>query len=255
MTYEEIAEQIESLGGAQIVGYVGSKDEQYPLFMMTRGTGRKVLLSAVLHGDEPAGVYSILEFFRNHVHQFEGDFEFTAFPCLNPRGFVHCTRGNAANLNLNREFSEESEAKETQLIMPLLEKYLFAMDLHETWPNASRIGDDEPEGEDPDAFYLWEFCRDKDSRVGDLILRNIEAAGFPVCDWPKIYGDTNNKGVIWYPEDCGGGCYAGETLFDRYLERNHTKQVFTIESPRDLPLDKRILAHIISIETVLNAKK
>jgi len=255
VNYNKIAKQIESLKGAQVVGYVGDLEEKYPLYRVTRGKGKKVLLSGVVHGDEPAGAYAIIDFFQNHSRAFEDNFEFTAFPCVNPWGFQHFTRGNAANLNLNREFKKETNAQEIQLITPLLEKYIFAMDLHETWPESTRIGDDEPEGKDPEEFYLWETCEDKKIRIGDKIVRNVEQAGLPVCKWVKIYGDKNNTGVIWYPEDCGTNCYTKGTSFDSYLAGNHTKQTFTIETPREWPLKKRILAHIISIKTVLEERR
>ena len=255
MDYIEIAKKIESIDGAHVIGRVGSSAEQYDLFQINRGTGRKVLLAGGVHGDEPAGVYAIIDFFQNHASQFENDFEFTAFPCVNPWGFQHFTRGNAANLNLNREFSDKTTAKEIRLIMPLLKEYVFSMDLHETWPEATRIGDDEPEGEDAHEFYLWEICEDIARRVGDKIVRNVERVGLPVCKWPKIYGDKNNGGVIWYPEDCGTGCYASGNAFDSYSAAHHTRQAFTIETPRGWSLEKRILAHIISIKTTLEEKR
>jgi hypothetical protein len=255
MDYSQIANQIESLKGVRKIGRVGNSAEQYDLYQIKRGKGKKVLLTGVVHGDEPAGVYAIIDFFQNHIHEFEKDFEFTAFPCVNPWGFQHFTRGNAFNLNLNREFKQDASAEETRLIMPLLEEYVFAMDLHETWPESTRIEDDEPKGADPNEFYLWEICENTAIRVGSKIVKNIEEIGLPVCKWSRIYGDKNNGGVIWYPEDCGTNCYATGTSFDSYLAANHTKQAFTIETPRDWPLKKRVLAHVISIKTALQERR
>jgi murein peptide amidase A len=255
MDYDQVANKIESIDGTHVIGQVHAPDEQYNLYQIRRGHGKKILLSGSVHGNEPAGVFAIIEFFKDHIQLFERDFEFTAFPCVNPWGFQHYTRGNAANLNLNREFRRDAIAEETQLIMPLLEKYVLTLDLHETWPDLERIGNDEPEGKDPSEFYLWETCADHDARIGDKIIKGIEQAGLPVCKWPKIYGDKNNNGVIWYPEDCGTDCYASGTSFDSYLAANHTKQAFTIETPRDWQLEKRILAHILSITTALKERR
>lgn len=255
MNYSQIAKQIESIDGAKKIGQAGSLHEPYDLYQIVRGSGRKVLFSGVVHGDEPAGAYAIIDFFQNHAREFEKEFEFTAFPCVNPHGFCHFTRGNAQNLNLNREFKRDTTATETQLIMPLLREYFFSMDLHETWPESTKIGVDEPNGADPAEFYLWEICENIALRVGDKIVKNVEHAGLPVCKWSKIYGDKNNEGVIWYPEDCGTGCYMSGTSFDSYLAANHTKQAFTIETPRNWPLEKRILAHIVSIKTALTERR
>ena len=251
MNYIQIAKKIESIDGARVIGLVGSSAEQYDLFQINRGKGRKVLLAGGVHGDEPAGVHAIIDFFQYHAYQFENDFEFTAFPCVNPWGFQHFTWHNAANLDLNREFSDKTTAKEIRLIMPLLKTYVFSMDLHETWSEATRTRDYEPKGQDSDEFYLWEICEDTAIRVGDKIVRNVERVGLPICKWPKIYGDKNNGGVIWYPEDCGTDCYAAENAFDSYSAAHHTRQAFTIETPIVCSLEKRILAHIISIKTAL----
>ena len=70
----------------------GNSSEQFPLYQIKRGEGRKILLSGVVHGDEPAGIYAILSFFENYIHEYENDFEFTAFPCVNPWGFQNFTR-------------------------------------------------------------------------------------------------------------------------------------------------------------------
>ena len=131
MDYSKISKQIESLDGTELIGEVGSLDEQYNLYKISRGKGKKVLLSGVVHGDEPAGAYAILNFFQNHIHEYENDFEFTAFPCVNPWGFQHSKRVNAENLDLNRGFKKDAAAEEVQLIMPLLEKYVFDYKIEE----------------------------------------------------------------------------------------------------------------------------
>ena len=82
--YSELCSQINKIEGAEIIGRVEGEYKSYPFYMITRGKGEKVLLSAGLHGDEPGGVYGLLDFFQNHSSRFENRFEFTAFPCINP---------------------------------------------------------------------------------------------------------------------------------------------------------------------------
>lgn len=251
--YNSIALELASQEGCTILGFVGSPDERYPLFRIKRGQGKKVLISGGVHGDEPAGVYAILHFLKNGIQKYENRFAFTIFPCVNPYGFVKSTKRNAQNLNINRQFKAESAAEEVNLIMAQLEEYEFTMDFHETWPE-SIVDPDEPPDEHPSAFYLWEICEDKALRVGHEIVKNIEKRGLSVCKWPTIYDDINNGGVIWYPENCGTACYAAWTSFDAFLQANHTKQAFTIETPHGWKLKDRIFAHITSLKTVLERK-
>lgn len=256
MNYDEVSRRISLLEGAFVVGHVGSEVGQYPLYCIKRGGGKKVFLSGGIHGDEPAGMYAILTFFEKYAHQYEHRFAFTAFPCLNPWGLQLNTRSNAQNQNLNREFKDNTSAKEIQLILPLLETYIFAMDFHETALDFVRIDDSEPKGKTPDTFHLWEVCENKRLRVGRKIVENIEKAGFPVCKWPTIYGDKNNGGVIWYPEGCGTPCYLEGTACDSFLvNRHHTSQSFTIETPSGWKLKRRVAAHLISLKTVLREKR
>lgn len=254
MSYKELIERISALNGSRILGHVGDTRDQFPLFVVRRGIGKKVLLSGAVHGDEPAGAHAIISFLENGAEKYENAFEFTAFPCVNPWGFQYFARGNADGINLNRDFKKDPISQETKLIMPRLEQYVFAADLHETWPESTRVGSNEPTGDDPSAFYLWEVCKDISARVGVKILNNIARVGLPICKWPSIYGDKNNNGVIWYPENCGTACYASEGPFDTYLAANHTEQSFTIETPRGWQLADRVLAHKISIQTILDAQ-
>lgn len=251
--YNLIAKELASQKGCTTLGFVGSRDEKYPLFQIKRGLGKKVLISGGVHGDEPAGVYAILHFLKKDIQKYEDKFAFTIFPCVNPYGFVKSTRRNAQNLNINRQFKAESAAEEVNLILAQLEEYEFTMDFHETWPEAVNDPEDPPE-EHPSEFYLWEICEDKKLRVGLEIIKNIEKKGLAVCKWPTIYSDTNNGGVIWCPENCHTASYAAGTAFDAYLQSNYTKQAFTIETPSGWKLKDRISAHITSLKTVLKKK-
>ena len=252
MNYAELAKHIEAIEGAAVIGSVSS--ERFPLYRIRCGQGMPVLLSGAVHGDEPAGAHALVEFFRNHSARYEDKFAFTAFPCVNPWGFEHEQRGNEQGLNLNREFKEDTTAEEIKLMLPLFSRYRFAMDLHESWTGASRVpGAAEPDGEDPNEFFMWEICKDKEQRVGATIIQRVRAAGLPICTWPKIFNEVNTEGVIAYPEAIATPCYAQGTSFDAYSERMLTEHSFTIETSREWPLEKRVLADIISITTMLEA--
>src|SRR5437016_5223899 len=99
---DELAKRIAALPGAHVIGEVGPKKDRFPLFRIARGEGKKVLLMAGVHGDEPAGPVSFIEFFEREARHYERHFEFTAFPCVNPWGFEHYFRENSAGININR---------------------------------------------------------------------------------------------------------------------------------------------------------
>ncbi|OGC38109.1 hypothetical protein A2V54_02495 [candidate division WWE3 bacterium RBG_19FT_COMBO_53_11] len=255
--YGELARLIAAVEGAQVIGFAGPANERFPLYRIVRGKGKKVLLSGVVHGNEPAGAFALIEFFRSQSREFEGEFEFTAFPCMNPWGYQHYERENGAKLDLNRHFEEGTPAEEIRLILPLLESYIFAMDLHEDDNDEEDAAKPEmPTGKCPEAFYFWEYCEDKSQRVGDKIVANVEAAGIKVCKWPKIWEDTNSGGVIWYPEGNGSAVYAVAHSFEPYLiATGRAAQVFTLETFREQPMEKRVLVDIIAIKTVLEARR
>ena len=198
--YSKLVKEIEKIPNHKIIGYTGEKKE-FPFYMIKTGKGkRQVLISGGVHGDEPAGCFAVIDFFKNHVKKYENDFEFIAFPCVNPFGIENDRRDNFQGLNLNREFSQNSKAFETRLILKEIKnmKFLFTMDFHETWTNATRVeGSLEPEGEDPHEFYFWEICSDKSKRVGTKIIENIRKAGIEICTWDIIFGDKNSNLQYW----------------------------------------------------------
>ena len=206
LSAKEVFNKIINLKGSKIISRIKTPNKNYPFFKIKVGQGKRVLISGGLHGDEPAGVFTIIEFFKKHAADYLDKFEFTAFPCVNPFGFENNTHPNAEGLNLNRQFKKNTASPETKLIMRELEEYVFTMDFHEDWVNDTLSGEEEPVGDNPENFYLWELCADKSIRAGSKIIENIKRAGLPVCEWPTIYGDINSGGVIFYPEGCRAEC-------------------------------------------------
>lgn len=219
-----------------------------PLYRIRQGSGSiPVLLSGIVHGDEEAGGHAILEFLRTEANTEKyKKFNFTAYPCVNPWGFINENRYNSKGENINREFKVDSKCFESTLLMSQFENYEIALDLHETW-TCNLVGDSEPQGEDPTSCYLWDICPNHEIRVGSNIIKSWKNLGFDICIWPKIYDDINSGGVIYYPEGCGTACYAEGSSLDMYLQKRHTEQSLTIESPQGWDLDKRIKVHMAAI--------
>ncbi|MHB0976134.1 MAG: M14 family zinc carboxypeptidase [Candidatus Aquicultorales bacterium] len=81
------------------------------VYRFNRGT-KKVLFVAGTHGDE-FGVEvaeGFIEYLRNNPHVIPGDVEIYVLPNLNPDGWEKVQRGNARNVDLNRNLPAEWSA-------------------------------------------------------------------------------------------------------------------------------------------------
>lgn len=246
----------------QFMGFVNEELMLYPLFFLSI-VGKEVVnpkdvfISAGVHGEEPAGVYTLLKFLEHDVYDFLGDYCFLIFPCINPFGFEHNYRFNSNGIDVNRQFKLDSISHEADKVMKVLSrfdrmKFVCTIDLHETDPNWTDEGF--TADANPKTFYLWETCADKSIRIGDKVISEVKKTA-EVCDWPKIYGDTNSGGVIWYPEGCGNQTYAQGTTLDAYLNRYYTPQSFTTETPCGWDMEKRVAVNIVAIRTILELKR
>ena len=82
---------------------LGLVDSSYPLYVIETRE-KKVFLSAGIHGNEPAGVYALLDFLEGEITPYLPLFQCTIFPCLNPWGFENNQRRDSHGGDLNRSF-------------------------------------------------------------------------------------------------------------------------------------------------------
>ena len=103
----------------------------------------KILFLGVTHGEEPQGKFLIEKFIEEiKKQQIKFDNNLYFIPCLNPDGMAKKQRGNANNVDLNRNFPTENyeittfddgttsgicanSEKETQFLSGIIEKYHF----------------------------------------------------------------------------------------------------------------------------------
>lgn len=114
--YDLLIERIQKIGQypsltLQKIGTL-SLEKPFPIFKISTsiitGSKKRVLLSAGIHGDEPAGVETICRFLEYSLYEyFEEEWEFTFLPCLNPWGYEMNTRYNRNDLDLNRLFKNQ----------------------------------------------------------------------------------------------------------------------------------------------------
>ena len=192
---------------------------------------RQVLITAGLHGDEPAGPEAVLRFLHEYDATRYDDFRFLVLPCINPYGYVHNTRENRTEIDLNRVFEADNPPEEARLVKTAVEgkRFDFAIDFHEDWEAAG--------------FYFYEG-RESENWIGPEIIRNVESVG-PI----DRENDENDLPIAdgVFKVDPGWGRQG----FTPYLLAFHSDHVMICETPMSWPMHQRTAAHLKALETVL----
>lgn len=191
----------------------------------------KVGIFAGVHGDEPAGVLALCDFFYalDAAPQICKGYELHVFPIVNPTGFEDRTRHSRCGKDLNREFWRGSPEPEVALIENeiIREQYDGFISLH---------SDDTSEG-----FYA--FARG--STITEHLLRPALAAAeaaLPLDRRSKIDGFHAEQGVI-------------HTAYDGILSAppKTRPQPFEIilKSPSDAPMHLQRNAFVLALVEIL----
>ena len=90
------------------------------LFVGPRGgdTPIRVGIFAGIHGDEPEGVYALIQFIKllEAKPDLAAGYYLSIYPVCNPTGFEDATRHSRSGKDLNREFWKRSSAPEVRLL-------------------------------------------------------------------------------------------------------------------------------------------
>ena len=220
------------------LGEISAEGKTYPLFKVVVGksNSRRALISAGIHGDEPGGVETIIEFLETKRYlKFIHDWEITLLPCLNPWGYDNDTRENHEGKDLNREFKSFSPPQEVKLIQPVFqEPFDLALELHD---------DAESKG-----YYLYVKGNDgNELKLGHKILKEVEKI-MPLNLNTKIDGKPADHGVI--ERGCGeenGGCWPMAV----YTLVHGSKACLTLEASAFFPRELQVISHATAIEAAL----
>jgi protein MpaA len=198
-------------------------------------------LSAGIHGDEIAGPLAVLEMLRQPG--FFAGIDTTIFPILNPEGLARATRGNAAGIDLNRDYrnTQSEEIRGHLAVLPTLGRFDVALMLHEDFEGTGA--------------YLYEL---NDGPIPDLGPRIIAAlrAHVPIDERPEIEEVPAHGGILQRAElirKMGPMEDRPEWPEAIYLSLNHTKVSYTTETPMLQPLKQRIAAQVAAVRAVLEA--
>lgn len=216
----------------------------YDLYLarLAHGVGARcqVLLSAGIHGDEPAGVEAVLRFLeRPRLYRpYLDRLAFLVFPCLNPSGYERGSRENADGLDLNRQYDHKNPPAEIRVVWQAVGRRPpdVAIDLHEDV--------------DAPGFYLYELVHGRQRGVGRRIIAAVERTG-PVDRRPVIEGLPSRDGLIRPPR-----------ILDRvrrmtgwpqaiYLFMHGARHSLTCETPTILPFEKRVAIHLAALDAAL----
>lgn len=224
---------------AELAGFAGERiaeTDAGPLMGWRReGSGRRVYVSAGIHGDEPAGPLALLKLMRAGV--FAGDADWTICPALNPTGLRSGSRDNAAGRDLNRDYlkrrSSEVAAHAGWLEgRPAPELFLS---LHEDWETGG--------------FYFYEINLGEDRPERARAILAAVAEHLPI-EQGRMLDDheVREPGWIHHSAEADLPHHWPEAIF---VAKMGCPLSFTFESPSSLELETRVAAQVAAVRTVL----
>ena len=212
-------------------GFVGARiaeAREGEVIAWRKGEGKPlVYLSAGMHGDEPAGPLALLELMREGV--FEGDLAWAIVPVLNPDGLRAGTRGNAAGVDMNRDYLRKSTAEVAGHVAWLEEMEVpdVFVSLHEDW----EVG----------GFYLYEIRHGEESVEGTRALLAEARGVFPLEEGPLVDGHrVREAGWIYHPAEPDEPEGWPEAI---YLSHSGCPLSYTLETPSRAAMEERVRCH------------
>ncbi|MHC4405387.1 MAG: hypothetical protein ACYTG0_37550 [Planctomycetota bacterium] len=190
----------------------------------------KVLLTAAVHGAEPADAYTLASMLRRPgelVDSFPGVC-FHIIPVVNPWGFVHDHRYNEQGINIGADFTLRNSSEAT-IIHSEIEKHRYdlAIDLHEAPGPASYI-----------CVYTL-----KDVEMFTPLVKSLESSGHELSrsQTREVFRDlANEKGISYLPRLASYLMLLAERENVAFLLMRKGVPSFVIETGKENELDQRI---------------
>ncbi len=230
------------------VGQIHGGSQNFPLSAYTtwkqRPTKPVIVITAGIHGDEPAGIKAAVDFAQHELDTYTSRFDFLIIPLLNPWGLVNNKRRNKSGVDLNRAFMDtvdtavEPEVQAwTKYLQQLQITPVLSLDLHED------ITDCVDElGTPPPYFYLYESNKVGAVTYGLRLVEKIKEH-CEVCSWDTIYGDKVIQGCILSGEQQGS--------VEKYLFNLGCNFSFTFETPTCWDFTTRVKIQILAIKEAI----
>jgi len=194
----------------------------------------RLYLSAGIHGDEPAGPLAALRLLQEN--RWPENAEIFLLPCQNPAGFTLNQRGNAAGLDLNRDY-RQPQAAETRAHIAWLERqppFDLYLCLHEDWESHG--------------FYLYEQNPDDKPSLAETLVAAVKKV-CPIDLSESIEGRAAQGGIV-RPNISPPERPDWPEAF--YLITRKARQGYTLEAPSDFPLATRVNALVAAVRAALD---
>lgn len=196
----------------------------------------RILVSAGIHGDEPAGTLALMEFLQKGC--FSDAFEWIVFPALNPYGLLAGTRENTEGRDLNRDF-KRCRCVETCFYVEQVsafDRIDLHLCLHEDW--------------EYDQAYLYELNSGQRPSIAAELLEVTDRC-IGLVDAPLIDGHLPTaRGFIHHaivPDEPEGW---PEAIF---LTHRYALLSYTLETPSSALLSARVDCMLSFLEAALQA--
>jgi len=227
-----------------VFGHVRDSEKENHLWAVTcpaAGKAEKnVLITAGIHGNEPAGVEAALSLIEEIAADptLYPNITLRILPILNPWGWQRDQRFNGAGKDLNRDFAS-FETPEARIIKEWLQGKSFDLivNIHED-PRAG-------------GYYIYQYGR-PDQALCRQIISQIRQNGLPIENNVSMMLLRTDDGLIDAP--MWGLRYmrlTGQLSLDNYCRFHHTTEVYTLESPATRPLEERIHVHRSSLDMLI----
>ncbi len=229
-----------------VIGEITNDDGSFPLWSVSYNLGansdyKRLLICAGIHGNEPAAVETALQFIEMLGAEDNpySSMNIDILPLLNPWGWSRDIRFNREGLDLNRDFAAFA-SQEALIIEAYLngKDYDLIIDSHE----------------DPDAsgFYLYQYGNQNQGNSRDVIdtVRNF---GFPIEQDVNMVILKTDDGLIdaplwglWYMK------LTRQLSMANFMRLYNSKYVYTVETPTDEPLEKRVEIQLHVLNELIN---
>lgn len=188
-----------------------------------------ILLTAGVHGDEPAGVEAILQFLERDLTDILNRFHILVLPCVNPSGYANNTRENIKGEDINRAF--KNEVPESTLVKQQLtgRRFDIFLDMHEDY--------------DATGTYFYEGHCDK-----KWLTPSIAQQAKKIGPLDGIVDDNDipiAEGVLQV--DPGWA----ERGFTSYVYAHHTNHAIITETSSNWPMLMRVETHLLALDMIL----
>jgi hypothetical protein len=206
-------------------------DQHFYLETPAAQTAEPIYISAGIHGDEPASTEALLAWAEKEAPSLR-DWPLLLFPCLNPWGLRNNIRTDCNGVDLNRAFHTDHPLVLAVKNVVGTRRMRLSVHLHEDY--------------DGEGIYIYEASR---NAVWAEDLLKAASRWLPVDLRKKIDISRAKNGIVrrrlsprrfeklGYPESV-------------WLFLGHTDHIFTIETPSEYALERRVSALVATLGAI-----